>query len=402
MKFSLGKFPAAVACALALLGAFSQARAVTFIDTTPFWTGGDVCSFGINNTATYGQVITAPLTDVVLQNFTFIMEEPVSLAFAGYVYAWSGTMATGSALFAGPATSVAAGGVFQKITFNTGGITLTGGSQYVLFASASNFFSGHSGRGCWAQPQKSDVYAGGAFVFINNGSNSALWTTSPWTQNFLGTGGDLAFSAYFDTNVSACGHHTVHGHISTVPPSGHNGTVDSVHHGQHGHSVPVGVNCPPHAPGHSPGLTAEPDGQGLFSTSGLLEAPVFVAGVNQDGTLNGMPSELAGRKVLPARRGTVVQLFGSSEGLFLGAEHAGVASEFVPPASGSPLYYTSSLPEVRIGSVAAEVLFSGLAPGLKGVWQINVLIPEGAPTGTAPVAISYEGDELTSIALSIE
>lgn len=65
--------------------------------------------------------------------------------------------------------------------------------------------------------------------------------------------------------------------------------------------------------------------------------------------------------------------------------------------------YTTAPPEVRIGGVAAKVLFSGLAPGLTGVWQINILIPEEAPTGrSVPVTIAYDGREVRSVAIVIE
>lgn len=97
-----------------------------------------------------------------------------------------------------------------------------------------------------------------------------------------------------------------------------------------------------------------------------------------------------------------MQLFGSAAGLFLDEQDRQLAEGFTPPLSGSPLYYTTSLPEVRIAGVAAKVLFSGLAPGLTGVWQINVLIPEDAPAGKAPVTISYEGEELKSVDIVVE
>jgi uncharacterized protein (TIGR03437 family) len=38
---------------------------------------------------------------------------------------------------------------------------------------------------------------------------------------------------------------------------------------------------------------------------------------------------------------------------------------------------------VAVGSTFGEVLYSGLAPGFVGLWQINVRIPEGALTGDA-------------------
>ena len=72
------------------------------------------------------------------------------------------------------------------------------------------------------------------------------------------------------------------------------------------------------------------------------------------------------------------------------------------PASGSPLYHTDILPEVRIGGVPADVLFSGLAPGLRGVWQIDVRVPDGAASGDVPVSITFEGQALKAVDLSVE
>jgi uncharacterized protein (TIGR03437 family) len=190
---------------------------------------------------------------------------------------------------------------------------------------------------------------------------------------------------------TSCSAHTVHGHISTVPPGHFAGVaVSHEHHGQHGHTVAVGANCPPHAPGHSPGLQADP-ADGLFSANAAPAAPEseFMVARNQAGD------------IAPTLRGTVVQLFGSAAGLFLGERDDQPAYHLMPPASGSPLYYTTSLPQVRIAGVPAEVLFSGLAPGLNGVWQINVLVPEESPAGKVPVAVSYEGQEVRSVDIEV-
>ncbi len=48
------------------------------------------------------------------------------------------------------------------------------------------------------------------------------------------------------------------------------------------------------------------------------------------------------------------------------------------PAPLVPLSLTRSAPVVRIGGRPADVLFSGLAPGLTGVYQVNAAIPPGA------------------------
>ncbi len=205
-------------------------------------------------------------------------------------------------------------------------------------------------------------------------------------QSGLGPGcyGDNSgsFTATFTFDgpaACACPPHTVHGHISTVPPDHYSGiAVSHQHHGQHGHTVAAG--CPPHAPGHSPGLTAD-DGGGLLG-------PDFTAILDADGTAR------------PARAGAVVQLFGSSIGLFLGDGDEQAAYLMTAPAS--PLYHTTSLPEVRIGGLAAQVLFSGLAPGLRGVWQINAVVPDSLPPGRHPVRLVYEGQELRSVDLAVE
>jgi len=44
-------------------------------------------------------------------------------------------------------------------------------------------------------------------------------------------------------------------------------------------------------------------------------------------------------------------------------------------------HYANSTPVVMVGGITAEVQFAGQAPGYPGVNQINVVIPESAPTG---------------------
>jgi uncharacterized protein (TIGR03437 family) len=67
------------------------------------------------------------------------------------------------------------------------------------------------------------------------------------------------------------------------------------------------------------------------------------------------------------------------------------------PADGQPahgLMKTSQTPEVFINSgyvAPGDVLYSGLAPGFAGLWQINVKIPSDVPPGPVIVFISYGG-----------
>ena len=84
---------------LGLLLAAGTALADTVIDTTP-QADTSICPFGYPDTATYGQVITAPADDTQLDSFTFFMAISTgTVVMRGEVYAWDGQKATGPNLF---------------------------------------------------------------------------------------------------------------------------------------------------------------------------------------------------------------------------------------------------------------------------------------------------------------
>lgn len=104
---------------------------------------------------------------------------------------------------------------------------------------------------------------------------------------------------------------------------------------------------------------------GLFSQS--ANGFGTAAAVNQDGTVNSQAN--------PAAQGSVIQIFGTGQGFIPGAPPDGTISN-------KPLS-TPSLPLVIMGTnfvPSANILYSGLAPTLVGVWQINVLIPDSVIT----------------------
>ena len=186
--------------------AASGSQADTVITTLPDWNGSlSVSSFGYPNTATYGQTITAPLVDTVLTSFSFemnlpgIASAPANTLFKGYVYAWDGDSASGAQLFTSPEVDRSING-FQLITFDTGGIALTPGTSYVLFASISGLQG--AGLGSWGRPD-GNVYSGGEFVLLDNGMDASLWTTSAWVTGDNGLGGDLAFEATFTSRSNS-------------------------------------------------------------------------------------------------------------------------------------------------------------------------------------------------------
>jgi uncharacterized protein (TIGR03437 family) len=114
----------------------------------------------------------------------------------------------------------------------------------------------------------------------------------------------------------------------------------------------------------------------LFTTN--QQGTGQVAAINEDGTPNS-PTNRIGRR-------RVIQLFGTGMGFVPGAPADGT-----PPAGGVS---TEIKPRVIIGSgfVPDEnIEYSGLAPGLAGVWQVNVRIPESVdPGNTNDVVVVFK------------
>lgn len=173
----------------------------TILTAQPTWNGSSTFwnPFGESNTATYGQTFTVAGPDTVLDQFSFWYDDSLNsdtVDFAAYLYAWDGSKATGSALYTSSSVSTTnnggLGGV-ERFDFVTGGIQLVAGQQYVAFTSASLFFDGLQGTAV-AGGNGSDGYAGGSFVYMNNGSDTSQWTTFGWST---GGGIDTAFEAVF-------------------------------------------------------------------------------------------------------------------------------------------------------------------------------------------------------------
>jgi uncharacterized protein (TIGR03437 family) len=99
-----------------------------------------------------------------------------------------------------------------------------------------------------------------------------------------------------------------------------------------------------------------------------------VAALNQDNSVNSAGS--------PATRGQIIQLFAAGQGFVPNAPADGAAATGQLP--------TEDRPRVLIGTDFvndADIQYSGLAPGLVGVWQINVKIPENVTGIAGPVDV---------------
>jgi hypothetical protein len=171
--------------------------AATTIDTTPSWNGSsNIFWFGETNTATYGQTFTTP-ADSVLNSFTFYLNNAGGgpSQFKGYVMAWDGAKAMGPVLYESGAISNSNSSL-APFSFVTGGLSLTPGQQYVAFINTSSLFDGVLDSGTMGSVD-ADVYSGGEFAFLNNGSNFGEVTTDNWSLGWRGAGADTAFRAEF-------------------------------------------------------------------------------------------------------------------------------------------------------------------------------------------------------------
>jgi len=86
----------------------------------------------------------------------------------------------------------------------------------------------------------------------------------------------------------------------------------------------------------------------------------------------------------PARIGDVLQIFATG----LGATDVAVQT-----GAPAPAFSTVRLPiTATIGGVQATVVYQGLAPGFVGLYQVNVVVPEGAtPGSTVPLVLRQNG-----------
>jgi uncharacterized protein (TIGR03437 family) len=103
----------------------------------------------------------------------------------------------------------------------------------------------------------------------------------------------------------------------------------------------------------------------------------MVAALNQDNTVNSAAS--------PIGRGEVIQLFGTGQGFVEGAPPDGELASGQTPTQERPRVWIEPdyVPEDHI-------LYSGLAPSLVGVWQINVKVPERTAPGQRLIFIQMK------------
>ena len=134
-------------------------------------------------------------------------------------------------------------------------------------------------------------------------------------------------------------------------------------------SSPVKISLAPYSPALF-STNAQGNGQGVVAigNTGMIAAP------------QGM---FPGSR--PVNRGESVVVYGTGLG----------------PVAAQP--FTGTVPTATIGGVAAKVSFSGLAPTLVGVYQVNIVVPADTPVSdAAPLVLSIGGVDPNKVTIAVQ
>lgn len=140
---------------------------------------------------------------------------------------------------------------------------------------------------------------------------------------------------------------------------------------------------------NQPGTVLKVVYQNVSSNAIVLQSHVaspalftLVGGIGQAAALNQDLSANSTKN--PARKGSVLTLYGTGGGALVSAVQDGSIAMSAIPLLGAV--------SATVGGVAARVEYAGTAPGsVAGGMQVNVLIPATAPSGNVPVLLTIQG-----------
>jgi minor extracellular serine protease Vpr len=134
-------------------------------------------------------------------------------------------------------------------------------------------------------------------------------------------------------------------------------------------------------------VALSPYAPGLFSLSGTGAGQGAILIANTD---------IVAAPDRPAERGEFLSIFATGLGPVTNQPASGMPSPSLPVSS------TTTVPDVTIGGLPALVIFSGLASGFVGLYQVNVQVPPGAPVGDAiPVQLAIGGVTSNTVTIAV-
>jgi len=144
----------------------------------------------------------------------------------------------------------------------------------------------------------------------------------------------------------------------------------------------------------------------LMSLSMAVVTPSLFS-MNQQGGGQGAV-RIANTPIIPAPTGTFAGSRPVQAGEYLEIYCTGLgavspAVEDGAPASGTQLSSTLRFPTVSIGGVNALVTFSGLTPGIAGLYVVDVQVPAGTGSGDAiPVVLTIAGVVSNTVTIAVQ
>jgi uncharacterized protein (TIGR03437 family) len=133
---------------------------------------------------------------------------------------------------------------------------------------------------------------------------------------------------------------------------------------------------------------------GALSTPNSIEVSSVTPGVAE------LPSGAANAQHV-ADGSAITEASPAKPGEYIVLYSAGMGATTVPVASGAaspsnPLASTQTLPTVTLNGEAVTVIFSGLTPGLAGLYQVDLQIPADAPNGDLTMVVTQPGGATSS------
>ncbi|GEM_PF-4615678 len=133
---------------------------------------------------------------------------------------------------------------------------------------------------------------------------------------------------------------------------------------------------------------------GIFAVNAAGQGAVLIS---QTGQLAAPTGSIPGLSTRPVQRGEFVTIYCTGLGAVTNPPATGA------PAPNSPLSNTTATPTVTIGGVAGTPTFSGLSPGFVGLYQINVAVPSGAPSGSAvSLVVGIGGVNSNTVTIAVQ
>ncbi|MBI2816755.1 MAG: hypothetical protein HYX72_07430 [Acidobacteria bacterium] len=140
-------------------------------------------------------------------------------------------------------------------------------------------------------------------------------------------------------------------------------------------------------PSNSVDVSIVPFSPGIFTTGGGSDQGIFL---KTDGSLVSVSNA--------ASPGSVITLFATGLGAVDPPLEAGAPASF-----DEPLNRTIQIPRLFFDRFEGQVLYSGLAPGFAGVYQLNVVVPANvAPAANVSVSLSIGGVTSKGVAVSVQ